>query len=160
MSNPFNPDTFMRHALKLASEKMRTQQGGPFGAVIVRNNEIIAEGWNQVTSTNDPTAHAEVVAIRQACAKLGSFNLPDCDIYASCEPCPMCLGAIYWTRLRRLYYANTRSQAAEIGFDDELIYREIGVAPESRSIPGIRLSTPGSHLPFAQWVALPDKTLY
>jgi tRNA(Arg) A34 adenosine deaminase TadA len=160
MSNPSNPDTFMRHALKLASENMRTQQGGPFGAVIVRNNEIIAEGWNQVTSTNDPTAHAEVVAIRQACAKLGSFNLPDCDIYASCEPCPMCLGAIYWTRLRRLYYANTRSQAAEIGFDDELIYREIGVAPESRSITGIRLSTPGSHLPFAQWVAMPDKTLY
>jgi tRNA(Arg) A34 adenosine deaminase TadA len=160
MSNPSNPDTFMRHALALASEKMRTRQGGPFGAVIVRNNEIIAEGWNQVTSTNDPTAHAEVVAIRQACAKLGSFNLPDCDIYASCEPCPMCLGAIYWTRLRRLYYANTRSQAAEIGFDDELIYREIGAAPESRSIPGIRLSTPGSHLPFAQWVAMPDKTPY
>lgn len=160
MSNLANPDTFMERALRLACEKMRAHRGGPFGAVIVHNGEIIAEGWNQVTSTNDPTAHAEVVAIREACAKLGCFNLPDCDIYASCEPCPMCLGAIYWTRLRRLYYANTRSQAAAIGFDDEFIYREIGVAPESRSIPGIRLLTPGSHLPFAQWVAMSDKTLY
>jgi len=160
MSDLGNPDTFMTHALKLASEKMRAFRGGPFGAVIVRNNEIIAEGWNQVTSSNDPTAHAEVVAIRQACAKLGSFNLPDCDIYASCEPCPMCLGAIYWTRLRRLYYANTRSQAAAIGFDDELIYREIAMAPECRSIPGIRLATSDSHLPFAQWVAMSDKTPY
>jgi guanine deaminase len=160
MSTLVSPDVFMDHALKLASEKMRTHRGGPFGAVIVRNNAILAEGWNQVTATNDPTAHAEVVAIRQACAKLGSFNLPDCDIYTSCEPCPMCLGAIYWTRLRRLYYANTRSQAAEIGFDDEFIYREIGIAPGSRSIPGVHLVLPDSHLPFAQWVAMPEKIPY
>jgi guanine deaminase len=160
MSDFINPDAFMDHALKLALEKTRAHQGGPFGAVIVRDNQIIAEGWNQVTSTNDPTAHAEVVAIRQACAKLGCFTLPDCDIYASCEPCPMCLGAIYWCRLRRLYYANTRSQAAEIGFDDEFIYREIAIAPESRRIPGVRLLTPSSHLPFAQWVAMADKTRY
>src|SRR3984893_8237236 len=126
---------FMQRAVALAQEKMHDNNGGPFGAVIVRNGEIIAEGWNQVTSTNDPSAHAEVVAIRQACAKLKSFNLPDCDIFTSCEPCPMCLGAIYWARLRRIYYANTRQEAAQIGFDDELIYREIGWPPASRSIP-------------------------
>jgi len=151
---------FMDRAVKLALERMHARSGGPFGAVIVRDGEIIAEGWNQVTSCNDPTAHAEVVAIREACARLKVFNLPDCDIYASCEPCPMCLGAIYWTRLRRIYYANTRVEAAAIGFDDEFIYKEIPLAPEARSIPGIRLVTPGSHLPFAQWAELPDKTRY
>jgi len=150
----------MERAVALALEKMHAHGGGPFGAVIVRDRKIIAEGWNQVTSSNDPTAHAEVVAIRQACAKLGAFNLPDCDIYASCEPCPMCLGAIYWTRFRRLYFANTRQEAARIGFDDEFIYREIGLAPEARSIPGTHLAIPGSEVPFAKWVAMADKTLY
>jgi tRNA(Arg) A34 adenosine deaminase TadA len=110
--------TFMQRAVALALEKMRANSGGPFGAVIARDNMIISEGWNEVTSTNDPTAHAEIVAIRRACALLGKFDLPDCDIYTSCEPCPMCLGAIYWARLRRVYYANTRIEAAQIGFDE------------------------------------------
>jgi guanine deaminase len=151
---------FMQRAVALAREKMHDDNGGPFGAVIVRNGEIIAEGWNQVTSTNDPSAHAEVVAIRQACAKLKSFNLPDCDIFASCEPCPMCLGAIYWARLRRIYYANTRQEAAQIGFDDELIYKEIGLLPASRSIPAVQLMTPDAHKPFVEWAGKVDKVRY
>src|SRR6266511_3487754 len=151
---------FMQRAVALAIEKMRANSGGPFGAVIVRNNTIISEGWNEVTSSNDPTAHAEIVAIRRACALLGAFNLPDCDIFTSCEPCPMCLGAIYWARLRRIYYANTRAEAARIGFDDELIYDEIGLAPEARSVPAVRLVTKDSHVPFEEWAASPDKVRY
>jgi tRNA(Arg) A34 adenosine deaminase TadA len=126
----------------------------------VRGGTIVAEGWNEVTLTNDPTAHAEVVAIRRACAKFATFNLSDCDIYASCEPCPMCLGAIYWARFRALYYANTREDAAAIGFDDEFIYREMPLPPAARLIPGVHLRTPRSHLPFAEWAAKPDKTTY
>jgi guanine deaminase len=153
-------DTFIQRALAIALEKMRANDGGPFGALIVRGDEIIAEGWNQVTSSNDPSAHAEVVAIRRACAKLKTFNLPDCDIYASCEPCPMCLGAIYWTRLRHIYYANTRAEAAAIGFDDAHIYNEIGVDPAARSIPATRLRPAGADVPFAEWVKKPDKVRY
>jgi guanine deaminase len=126
----------------------------------VRDGVIVAEGWNEVTSTNDPTAHAEVVAIRAACSKLRTFNLSDCEIFASCEPCPMCLGAIFWARLRKLYFANTRREAAAIGFDDEFIYAQIPLAPAARSIPGINLRTPQSHVPFAEWVAKPDKVTY
>jgi guanine deaminase len=151
---------FMQRAVALAREKMHDNNGGPFGAVIVRDGEIIAEGWNEVTSTNDPTAHAEVVAIRRACARLDTFNLSDCDIYASCEPCPMCLGAIYWARFRTLYYANTREEAAAIGFDDEFIYREIPLAPAARTIPGVHLRTPQSDVPFAEWAAKRDKIKY
>jgi len=154
------PDRFMERALALALEKMRANEGGPFGALIVRGDEVISEGWNQVTSHNDPTAHAEVVAIRRACAKLETFNLPDCDIYTNCEPCPMCLGAIYWTRLRHIYYANTRTQAAEVGFDDDHIYREIAIDPALRSIPATRLRPPGADAPFAEWVKKPDKIRY
>jgi guanine deaminase len=153
-------ESFMQRALDLALERMRANRGGPFGAVIVRNGEIVAEGWNEVTSTNDPTAHAEIVAIRRACAKLTTFNLSDCEIYASCEPCPMCLGAIYWARLRTLYYANTREEASRIGFDDEFIYREIAVPPAERSIPGVNLRTAQSDVPFAEWAAKPDKIRY
>jgi guanine deaminase len=153
-------NTFMQRALAIALERMRANDGGPFGAVIVRGEEIIAEGWNRVTSTNDPSAHAEVVAIRRACEKLKTFNLPDCDIYASCEPCPMCLGAIYWTRLRHIYYANTREEAAGIGFDDAHIYNEIGVDPARRSIPATQLRPPGTDVPFAEWVRKPDKVRY
>jgi guanine deaminase len=153
-------DAFMQRSLAIALERMRANDGGPFGAVIVRGEEIIAEGWNQVTSTNDPSAHAEVVAIRRACEKLKTFNLPDCDIYASCEPCPMCLGAIYWTRLRHIYYANTREEAAGIGFDDAHIYREIGVDPARRSIPATQLRPAGTDVPFAEWVRKPDKVRY
>jgi guanine deaminase len=153
-------EDFMQRALDLALERMRANKGGPFGALIVRNGEIVAEGWNEVTSTNDPTAHAEVVAIRRACAKRDTFNLSDCEIYASCEPCPMCLGAIYWARFRTLYYANTREEAAAIGFDDEFIYREIPLEPAARTIPGVHLRTPLSHVPFAEWAAKPDKIKY
>jgi guanine deaminase len=128
--------------------------------VIVRDGVIVAEGCIEVTSSCDPTAHAEVVAIRRACAKFGTFHLSDCDIYASCEPCPMCLGAIYWARLRALYYANTREEAAAIGFDDEFIYREMPLAPAVRKIPGLRLRTPHDHIPFAEWAAKPDKVRY
>jgi guanine deaminase len=153
-------EDFMQRALDLALERMRANKGGPFGAVIVRNSEVVAEGWNEVTSTNDPTAHAEVVAIRRACARLDTFDLSDCEIYASCEPCPMCLGAIYWARFRTLYYANTRQEAAQIGFDDEFIYREIPLDPATRSIPGVHLRTAQSHVPFAEWAVKPDKIKY
>ena len=151
---------FMQRAVTLALEKMRANSGGPFGAVIVRNNRIISEGWNEVTSSNDPTAHAEIVAIRRACALLGAFNLPDCDIYTSCEPCPMCLGAIYWARLRRVYYANTRIEAAQIGFDDGFIYGEVAQVPELRRIPHLRLMTDDAQAAFNEWAASPEKTRY
>ena len=151
---------YMQRAVAIALQKMRNNEGGPFGAVIVRNGKIIAEGWNRVTSTNDPTAHAEVVAIRAACSSLGTFDLSDCEIFASCEPCPMCLGAIYWARFRALYYANTRQEAAQIGFDDEFIYREVGLDPSARSIPTRQLKTSDSDRPFAEWAVKPDKILY
>jgi tRNA(Arg) A34 adenosine deaminase TadA len=153
-------NAFMRRAVELALEKMRQNGDGPFGAVVVRDNEIIAEGWNQVTATNDPTAHAEIVAIRRACAVLGSFELPDCDLFANCEPCPMCLGAIYWTRLRRIYYCKTREDAARIGFDDDFIYQEIARAPGQRKIPAVRLMDDRADLVFSEWAANPDKREY
>lgn len=153
-------DEFMRRAVALSLARMRANSGGPFGAIVVRDGEIVAEGWNQVTSTNDPTAHAEVVAIRRACAKLETFNLPDCDIFTSCEPCPMCLGAIYWARLRRIYFANTRAEAAAIGFDDDFIYREIPLEPHARSIPGTKLASVDAQAVFREWMETPDKVRY
>ena len=153
-------EQFMQRAMAIALEKMKEKDGGPFGAVIVRNGEIIAEGWNRVTSQNDPTAHAEVSAIRDACKKLGTFNLPDCDIYTSCEPCPMCLGAIYWARLRRIYYANTRAEAAGIGFDDAFIYDEIGIDPAIRSIPATPMRLKDVEVAFRHWADMPDKVRY
>ena len=153
-------EQFMQRAMALALEKMKEKGGGPFGAVIVRNGEIIAEGWNRVTSLNDPTAHAEVTAIRDACKKLGTFNLPDCDIYTSCEPCPMCLGAIYWARLRHIYYANTRAEAANIGFDDAFIYDEIGLEPAIRSIPATPMRLEDVETAFRHWTEMPDKIPY
>ncbi len=153
-------NSLMERAAVLALQKMRANQGGPFGAVIVRDGEVIAEGWNQVTSANDPTGHAEVVAIRNACATLKTFSLEDCDIYTNCEPCPMCLGAIYWARLKRIYYSNTRSDAAKIGFDDDFIYREINVALEARSIPATRVANATAELAFSEWVTKPDKQRY
>ncbi|MGS2761752.1 nucleoside deaminase [Sinomicrobium sp. M5D2P9] len=125
---------FMRRAIALAKEGMEANAGGPFGAVIVKDGQIIAEGYNQVTSHNDPTAHAEVTAIRKACEKLKSFQLEDCVIYTSCEPCPMCLGAIYWARPEKVYYALNREDAAKIGFDDQYIYDELDKAMELREI--------------------------
>lgn len=116
---------FLREAIQLSIEKMQANAGGPFGAVVVRNGEIVGRGWNQVTSTNDPTAHAEVVAIRNACSRLNTFSLAGCEIYSSCEPCPLCLAAIYWSRLDQIYFAATCDDAAEAGFDDRSFYREI-----------------------------------
>ena len=155
-----NQDQFMQRAAELALEKMRNNIGGPFGAVIVRNDEIIAEGWNQVTSTNDPTAHAEITAIRNACAKLRSFSLQACDIFTNCEPCPMCLGAIYWARLRRIYYCNTRSDAARIGFDDQFLYEEIALPPDRRKIPALQIANANSDLAFNEWAQSLDKQRY
>lgn len=150
----------MRRAIALSHERMEAGDGGPFGAVIVRDGAIVAEGWNQVTSENDPTAHAEIVAIRRACAALESFVLDDCEIYTSCEPCPMCLSAIYWARLRRLYYGNSKDDAAGIGFDDAYLYREVGLAPGERSVPAIRLLADEALEAFRAWEAKPDKTAY
>jgi tRNA(Arg) A34 adenosine deaminase TadA len=160
MSETRGPASFMQRAVAIALEKMRGNEGGPFGAVVVREGAIVAEGWNRVTSTNDPTAHAEVVAIRAACERLGTFDLSDCEMFASCEPCPMCLGAIYWARFRALYYANTRQEAAAIGFDDEFIYCEVPLDPAARSIPTQQLTTPDSGRPFAEWTVKPDKVEY
>lgn len=153
-------DIFMRRAAEIARERMHANAGGPFGAVIVRDGTVIAEGWNAVTTANDPTAHAEVMAIRHACEAVGSFSLDGCTIYTSCEPCPMCLGAIYWARLAHIYYANTRGDAAAIGFDDDFIYREISLSPEARSVPATRLTSPEATTSFAEWLAKPDRVAY
>jgi guanine deaminase len=155
------PETdFIERAAALALRKMRDNQGGPFGALIVRDGEVIAEGWNQVTSASDPTAHAEVVAIRKACVGLKTFSLDGCDIYTNCEPCPMCLGAIYWAHIRCIYYSSTRVDAARIGFDDDFIYREIGIAPDRRTIPAIRVPSETSDLAFSEWARSPEKQRY
>lgn len=153
-------EAFMQRAVALSVDSMRANRGGPFGAVIVRDGKIVAEGTNEVTSANDPTAHAEIVAIRRACAALATFELDDCEIYTSCEPCPMCLGAIYWTRLARIYYANTRDDAARIGFDDALLYREIAQPLDARKIPTLRLAPPQAAAAFEEWACKPDKVRY
>jgi guanine deaminase len=133
MSTP-NPE-FMREAIRLSVENVTSGKGGPFGAVIVKDGHIVARGTNMVTSSNDPTAHAEVVAIRNACNELGTFQLDGCEVYTSCEPCPMCLSAIYWSRASRIYFGNTKYDAAKIRFDDQFIYEEIARNVSERSIP-------------------------
>jgi tRNA(Arg) A34 adenosine deaminase TadA len=153
-------ENFMRRAIALSREKMNESAGGPFGAVIVAEGRIIAEGWNQVTSINDPTAHAEIVAIRAACAVLHRFSLEGCEIYASCEPCPMCLAAIYWARLERIYYASDRDDAARIGFDDAAIYREVALPVEARTVPMTRLLPAEGRATFEAWEKKPDKIRY
>ena len=150
----------MRAAITAAGEGMRRQRGGPFGAVIVRGGEIIARGCNEVTSSGDPTAHAEVVAIRAAARALGTFTLAGCTIFASCEPCPMCLGAIYWARLDRLYFACTRADAARAGFDDDFLYRELPLPVSERSIPTGPLLRDEGWQVMQEWVAMPDKVPY
>jgi guanine deaminase len=150
----------MARAIQLSLEGVQSGHGGPFGAVIVRDGSIIAEGVNQVTSTNDPTAHAEIQAIRQACHKLGTFELKDCQLYSSCEPCPMCLGAIYWSRLSRIYFANTAKDAAAIGFDDSFIYGELNQLPAERQIPASQLMREEGLAAFRAWVRKPDKIRY
>jgi guanine deaminase len=154
------PEQLMRRAIALSAEKMRAGLGGPFGAVIARDGQIIAEGYNQVTSGNDPTAHAEVVAIRAASARLGTFSLQGCEMYTSCEPCPMCLGAIYWARLDRVYYANTRVDAAAIGFDDDHIYRELDKPIDGRAVPFIHLQSEEARRIFKEWLEKTDKIPY
>ena len=151
---------FMRRAIALSLEMMRSNRGGPFGAVIVKDGRIIAEGFNQVTSTNDPTAHGEVVAIRRACQELQTFDLTGTEIYSSCEPCPMCLSAIYWARIGKLYFANGRADAAKIGFQDDFLYNEIPLPLAQRSIPTIRLLPDEGWAAFEEWMNKPDKVLY
>jgi guanine deaminase len=155
MNNPF-----MTRAIQLAVENVRSASGGPFGAVIVRDGGIVAEGANQVTSINDPTAHAEVLAIRAACTKLKVFELHGCDIYTSCEPCPMCLGAIYWARLSRVYFASAAADASKVGFDDSLIYREIAQPHAQRAIPIIQMMREESLAAFRAWEEKPNKIAY
>jgi tRNA(Arg) A34 adenosine deaminase TadA len=151
---------FMSRAVELAKQSVDGNAGGPFGAVVVRNGEIIGEGNNRVTSTNDPTAHAEIVAIREACQTLGTFQLDGCTIYTSCEPCPMCLGAIYWARPERVFFACTRTDAAEIGFDDDFIYTELEKANEARQMVLMSLMRDEALEVFRSWAAKPDKIQY
>jgi guanine deaminase len=153
-------EQFMRAAIRLSLTKMRANCGGPFGAVVVRKGKIVGRGWNQVTSTNDPTAHAEVTAIRDACRRLKTFQLDDCELYTSCEPCPMCLSAIYWARFKKVYYANTRKDAAKIDFDDDLIYREVPKPISKRLIPMKQLLRPEALKVFGEWRAKTDKVRY
>ncbi len=153
-------EKFMRRAISLAQQGIDENAGGPFGAVIVKNGEIVGEGFNQVTSTNDPTAHAEIVAIRRACENLGSFQLADCTIYTSCEPCPMCLGAIYWARPAKVFYAATRADAARAGFDDEFIYEEIKKEFEHRQLNFVNLLRAEGSTVFERWTEKSDKTDY
>ena len=150
----------MRAAIRLSLVKMKANCGGPFGAVVVRQGKIVGRGWNQVTSTNDPTAHAEVSAIRDACKKLKTFQLDDCELYTSCEPCPMCLAAIYWARFRKVYFANTRQDAAKINFDDDLIYREVAKSISKRIIPMKQLLRPEALAVFNAWKVKADKIRY
>jgi tRNA(Arg) A34 adenosine deaminase TadA len=155
MDNPF-----MARAIQLSIENVDSGRGGPFGAVVVKNGVIIGEAANQVTSTNDPTAHAEVLAIREACRKLDAFDLVGCEIYTSCEPCPMCLGAIYWARLARVYFGNADADASKIGFDDSLIYSEIALPHSQRTIPMVQMMREEALAAFRAWENKPNKIEY
>jgi guanine deaminase len=151
---------FMQEAIDLAKQNLKLKNGGPFGAVVVKDGKIIGRGVNSVTTHNDPTAHAEVNAIREACAVINSFQLDDCEIYSSCEPCPMCLGAIYWARPRKFYYAATREDAANAGFDDSEIYKEIQLPIQKRKIPSEQMMKQEASLVFKTWIELEHKTEY
>lgn len=155
MENPF-----MARAIHLSIENVQSGRGGPFGAVVVKDGAIIGEAANQVTATNDPTAHAEVLAIRAACKQLHAFELAGCEIYTSCEPCPMCFGAIYWARLSRVYFANLHADASKIGFDDSLIYREIARPHSERKIPMIQMMREQALTAFRAWENKPNKIEY
>lgn len=159
MLQPPNP-AFLRRAIELAKENVEKGAGGPFAALIVRHGEVIAEAANSVTATNDPTAHGEVNAIRKACATLGTFSLEGCEIYSSCEPCPMCLAAIYWARLGALYYGSSQQDAAKAGFDDAFLYEEFRRSPGERKIPAARLLQSEAWEAFAAWIAAPVKVEY
>ncbi len=155
MENPF-----MARAIQLSVDNVTSGHGGPFGAVIVKDGSIIAEGVNRVTASNDPTAHAEVVAIREACARLATFELRDCEIYTSCEPCPMCLGAIYWARLAKIYFGNLAADASLVGFDDSLIYTEFRKPFPDRSIPMVPMMREQALAAFRAWQEISNKTPY
>ena len=155
-----NQKKFMREAIRLSIENVQSGNGGPFGTVIVKNGKIIASGINKVTQSNDPTAHAEIVAIRSACETLGTFQLVGCEIYCSCEPCPMCLGAIYWARPDRIYFANTKEDAADINFDDNFIYNELDVSISQRKLPTTQLLRDEAQMAFTQWRESTAKTEY
>lgn len=150
----------MTEAIRLSVESVTEHNGGPFGCVVVKDGKIIARGFNQVTQHNDPTAHAEIVAIREACKNLNSFQLSDCEIYTSCEPCPMCLGAIYWARPKKVYYANTRKDAAAIGFDDDFIYVELKADLAERRLPFEQLMQEEAQQAFRLWAQKEDKKEY
>lgn len=153
------PNPFMQRAIEMAVANVR-RNGGPFAALIVKDGIVIASGANQVTRANDPTAHAEIVAIREACRVLGDFQLTGCDLYTTCEPCPMCLGAIYWARPAHVYYAATHADAAGAGFDDTFIYREIAAPHSERTIPMTRLDDEAHTSPFEEWTRKPDRHNY
>jgi tRNA(Arg) A34 adenosine deaminase TadA len=155
-----DPAEFMREAIRLSRDGMQSGHGGPFGCIIVKDGVVVGRGNNRVTSTCDPTAHAEVVAIREACAALKTFSLPGCSLYTSCEPCPMCLAAIYWARIDVIYYANNRADAAEIGFDDDLIYREVALAIEHRSKKMKALLRDEALAVFREWTGKTDRVPY
>ncbi len=159
MATTGNPD-FMMRAVTLSLDNVAAGRGGPFGAVIVKGEEIVSEGTNLVTSANDPTAHAEIVAIRRACERLQTFALRGCEIYSSCEPCPMCLCAIRWARLDRIYFANTRRDAARIGFDDARMYHELESPPDKRSVPAVQLLADKARAAFDAWEAKSDRIEY
>ncbi len=158
--NMTDHDKFMRMAIDLAENNVTQGQGGPFGAVIVKDGMVVARSANRVVPTNDPTAHAEVSAIRLACQELGTFSLEGCVIYTSCEPCPMCLGAIYWARIDHIYYANTKADAAAIGFDDKFIYDELDLPMENRKLPVLQLMRDEALQAFKLWETSERKTEY
>ena len=153
-------ERFMEEAIRLALRNVETGNGGPFGAVIVKDGRIVASGVNEVTKKSDPTAHAEVQAIREACRTLGTFQLSDCDLYTSCEPCPMCIGAIYWARPRAVYFACTKEEAAAIAFDDQFIYEELAKPLEGRRLPMTRITPNEYRAPFDAWAEAVDKIEY
>jgi guanine deaminase len=151
---------FMKMAIELSRNGMEQGKGGPFGCVIVKDGNVIGKGSNSVLLTNDPTAHAEMVAIRDACSHLGHFQLDGCELYSSCEPCPMCLGAIYWARPSKVFYANSKEDAAEIGFDDDFIYKELELPKEKRKIPFEQISQFEAKKVFQDWLTIEYKNLY
>jgi tRNA(Arg) A34 adenosine deaminase TadA len=153
-------EIFLKQAIDLAVDNVRSGLGGPFGALVVKEGQVIATGTNRVTASHDPTAHAEVIAIRAACQKLGGFQLDGCDLYTSCEPCPMCLGAIYWARVKAFYFAGNKDDAARAQFDDSFIYAELNKPVEGRTIPGYRLCAVEGARPFDEWLNTQNRVPY
>ena len=155
-----NHSELMQVAIALSLESMRSQNGGPYGAVVTKDGKIIGKGMNLVTVNNDPTAHAEMLAIREACQTLNSWKLEGCELYTSCEPCPMCMAAVYWARLDRVYYANSKEDAANYGFGSQTIYQELGLPIPQRKLPMHQIMQPEAEVAFQEWAAKPDKQLY